>query len=83
MSNRALTPDQLAFEIAKRKLAIGQQYKSLNDLQAQLLAAVGCGASIDLPQLGYSLTLRDNFADKDQHWKQVCCDRYEVVLEKL
>lgn len=80
---KELTPEELAFEIAKRKLAIGQQYKTINELQAKLREAVGCGVVIEIPQLQHSLSIRDNFESRDQHWKQVCCERYEAVLEKL
>lgn len=75
-----LTAEELAFEIAKRKLAIGQQYKTINEYQTRLRELVEIGQPIEIPQLGKTLTLVDHFAEKDQHWKQVCCERYEAVL---
>ena len=80
---KQLTPADLAFEIAKRKLAIGQQYKTLNEYQAQLRDAVGVGVPIEIPQLGKVLTIVDHFEIHDQHWKKVCMDRFESVLSEM
>ena len=81
--DKPTTPEELAYEIAKRKLAIGAQYKTINELQERLRDQVGCGVTIEIPQLGKTLAIRDNFADKVQHWKNVCCDRFESILESL
>ena len=77
------TPEHLAFEIGKRKLAIGQQYKTINEMVQQLREMVGVGQPIEIPQLGKALAIVDNFEASDIHWKKVCCERFEVVMSDL
>lgn len=73
----------LAHEIAKRKLAIGQMYRKLSELQAQFRQTVGCNCPVADPETGKSVMLVDHFEAKDQHWKQVPIDRFEIVLSDL
>jgi len=48
-----------------------------------LRTLVDPGYLVEFPDLGHAAKLVDHFAEKDQHWKSVPCDRFEVVLTKL
>lgn len=82
-NNSDKSPEQLLLEIAKLKLAIGQQYRAINERMESLRTLVDPGYQVEFPDLGHAAKLVDHFAEKDQHWKSVPCDRFEVVLTNL
>ncbi len=56
-------------------------YQEADELLDQIVEVVPVGAMITMPD-GPAVTIKDHFADKNKRFKNVVCNRYEIVEAK-